>query len=223
MNRYRYSKHFKALHVTLIPLLILVGFLGCQEGSQNSKPYLYGTNTTTKKIVPYNNALDAKRELAQIEAKSHEEIARINMQKEIEVQRLKNDAELHKTQIQTDGTLQKAHIDKDVALSAQELSKALQESQSVMQKWWLIGALVGLVFILFFIYLMKQKRNALQLKLQNEKLEYERQLKEQEMRMNMATKILDTLASGQVSQEHQDRLLNALEQKSDDKLPHKKD
>jgi hypothetical protein len=221
MNDYRYSKYFKALHVKLLLPLLLLGLLGCQEGSKKTQPYIYGANTT-KKIVPYNNTLDTKRELAQIEAKSHEEIARINMQKEIEVQRLKNDAVLHKTQIETNGSIQKAHLNKEVALSAQELSKELQESQSVMQKWWLLGALVSLIFILFFIYLMKQKRNALQLKLQNEKLEYEKQLKEQEMRMSMATKILDTLASGQISQEHQDRLLDALEQKSDDKLPHKK-
>jgi len=204
------------MRLLLFPFLLVL--LGCQQGSNQTQPYLYGT-TPANKTVNYKESVSEKKELAQIDADTQQEIARINMQKEIEVQRLKNDVERQKAELETNSSIQKAVIEKEVALSAQELSKNLHESQSAMQKWWLLGLLGALGIVLFFIYLMVQKRNAMQLRLQNEKLEHEKQLKEQEMRLNMAHKILDTLASGQVSQEQQERLLDALEQKPGGQLP----
>jgi large-conductance mechanosensitive channel len=202
-------------------LFLAIFFLAsCQESNNKTRPYLYGT-TNEHKTVRYNDAITEKRELAQIDAKTKEEIARIDMQKAIEVQKLKSSAEVQKATLEQNSSIEKAKINKEVALSEQALTKELHASDSSMQKWWLLAVIVGLIIVLFFIYLMVRKRHTLQMQLQNEKLEHEKQLKEQEMRMHMANKILDTLSSGKISQEQQNRLLNALEQKSDPQLPQK--
>lgn len=189
-------------------LLLLIG--GCGGDSNQSGPYLYGGATTEK--IDYQAASKAQQ--------ASRDNEQAQMRQELELQQLKNSAELEKARLEHNATLYQANLQQEVALSAQALSRELHQSQSEMQKWWIIAIIGALGIVLFFIYLIMRKRQEFIAKQQSEKLQHEKTLKEQEMRLQMAQKVLDTIASGKVSHDQQERLISALEPKSPESLTH---
>ena len=196
-------------------LLVAVFFLlGCQEGSRHTVNYLgnppqntqrkpfeqsHALNLAQKRaeaLQKERELLEQKKELAKIEAQTKEKIAKIGMKKEIEVQKLKNDS-----QIKT------ASMQKEVKISEQMLKTKIAKEQNEMQKWWLLGIALALLIVLFFVYLMFKKRNEMQLQMAKERLEHERSLKEQELKVQMNMKLLETITSDKISPQHQERLI----------------
>lgn len=163
------------------------------------------TNTSVKVVT------------AKIDASKEQEIAKINMQKEIEVQRLKNEARLREAEIKKELEKEKSKLTKEVELAKNDTKKVLQQESNKMQSWWIM-ALIFLVFIVvIFTYLSIQKKRKDALKMHEEKLQHEAYLKEQEMKLKMAEKVLDTLASGNLSEENEQLLINSLQNTSETK------
>jgi len=184
----------RVLFGTVLVLLLA----GCGEGSKQ-QPYLMGQNPNG----PYAAGIQArseKVETAKIQADAQKEIARINKERDIEVQKLI---------AQTDVT--KAGINKEVAMEEVETKKTAIEKKHEYSTHllWLFGVALALIFLFLFYYTGKNRKE--RLKKHEDELMAKMRLQEQEMKMRMAEKMLDSLASGKLSPEQENRLIEALE------------
>jgi hypothetical protein len=69
---------------------------------------------------------------------------------------------------------------------------------------------------------MFRKRREDKLKMHEDELQKEMYLREKELQVKMAEKILDTIASGKLSEEREQHLLEALDKTTAPALTHKK-
>lgn len=193
-------------------LLVWIIFFvsGCGEGTQRQQPYIMGQNAKG----PYAATTQAKSEkieTAKIEAESNEKIAKINMQRDIEVQKLKSS---------TDVT--KATIEKEVAIEEAGNRKiALENEHSFsITLLYIVGIAMVLLFLFFLYYTGKNRKE--RLKKHEDELLFKLKSKEQELKVHMAEKMLDSIASGKLSPEQETRLIEALENTTGRLIEHKK-
>ena len=179
----------------LFSLLLLTG---CGDESQQ-RPYLMGQNPNNPYAVR-TQARSEKVETAKIQAEAQKEIALINKERDIEVQKLIS---------QTDVT--KADINKEVAIEEVHTKKAAIENahEQTTYLFWLLGAALILLFWFLFYYTGKNRKE--RLKIHEDELLYKLRAQEQEMKMKMAEKMLESITSGRLSPEQENRLIETLE------------
>ncbi len=199
------------LNTILLTTLFLLS--GCNNSSSRSQPYISGSH-----LDPNNRTNTSVQVVtAKIDSTKEQEIAKINMQKEIEIQRLKNESIIREASIKKELEIQRSNLLKEVEIAKNETQKQMQKENSKMQYWWLFAIASLILVILLFIYLSVRRGRKDKLTIHHEQLEQELHLKEQEMKLKIAEKMLDTLASGNLSEKNEEILINSLSNKDDTK------
>jgi len=152
-----------------------------------------------------------KQELAlkKLQAEQEKELAGIEMQKSLAILEKEKALELQKMQNEIKEKELNVNGEKELELIKQKV--ALQESNNLLdfQKYLLIFlAILLMVISAFVFYYMKRKRED-ELRAYNDNLKKYFYFKENESRMKIAEKILNTISEGDLSQENEQKLINA--------------
>ena len=206
----------------ILSFALLFLLAGCNEGNpyfNKSRPYVIGAGN--KKTAAAQNSsvetadLSGGVEAARIKAEAEKEIAKINMEKEILIQKLKGATEVEKAGInkeiaekQVEAARQKAVIDKDIAIEQDQTRRQIALNSQDMQKWIILVAGLFLLGVIIFIFYNSNRNRKERLKLHQDRLDQELYLKEQEMRVKIAERVLDTIASGKLTPEQENRLID---------------
>ena len=205
----------------IVLLIMLLLFSGCEE-----------TKKIEKKVDALQEKkmeLDKKIAVARAEADKEKELALLKMRKKLEELSLKEsktkaqkELELAKIKAQKELDLQK--IEKELKLKEIELKrektkielenqKLLAQKELEVKKIFLIYALIAFVLLLFFagivLYIYKKRKD--KLIAYHDNLEKYFRLKENETKVQIANKIIDTIASGKLTPDQEQRLITVLQ------------
>lgn len=169
-----------------------------QEPQQSKTVYAVSSKPKTEAVA-----------IARIEAESKKELATINMRRDLELQKIQQQTKLNEVA-----------ATKEVALKAQEAQTAQENNDYTLRKSTLIllALFAAALLALAFYFFRKWRQEKVQM--HQAEIEKELAIKEKELQVKMAEKILDTLASGKLSQEEEKRLIETLE-KTNRSLPYK--
>ncbi len=202
-------------------LILILLFAGCSlENSQKAKKI--------DELSQRKARIEARLEKARIEADRQKELALTKMQKQIEslaLQRSKSEAqkEIELAKIKAKQSLELQKIEQTYKLKELELEKQkelleLQNQKYIAQrelelkKQFLIFSLLGLLAIILAIliifYFYKKRKD--KLIAYHDNLEKYFRLKENEAKVAIANKIIDTIAEGKLSPDQEQRLLGVL-------------
>lgn len=202
-------KKFLTFLTSMITLLFLAG---C--GSDNTQsPYIMGEKPFPKSKT-YAASKPAKNKevtIATIEAETQKEIAKINKERDLELKKMEE-----KTKVL------KLRTNNEMAVKEHNLSTYVQESEYAYKNSTLTIIALGLFAILALALFMFRKRREDKLKMHEDELQKEMYLREKELQVKMAEKILDTIATGKLSEEREQHLLEALDKTTAPTLSHKK-
>ncbi len=192
--------------VLLLPFILLL--TSCGEGNKQQRPYIAGQKART--VAGYRTGTDPSIKIATIEAESRKDVANIEMERDIQLEHIKKES---KTVEVT--------ANKEIAFKEQEtIGKHEENSNDRYNTIVIIGSLFLLVATGLLVYFLLKRRED-KLKMHEDTIEKELAIKEKELQVQMATKILDTLASGNLGKEEEKRLIETFE-KSNKALPYKK-
>ncbi|MEA3372917.1 MAG: hypothetical protein U9Q62_04425 [Campylobacterota bacterium] len=192
-------------YLFILPLFFLL--VGCGEGS-NQRPYIAGQKT--KPVAGYRTGTDPAVKIATIEAESRKEVATIQMQRDLELERIKKESKTEEVTAK-----------KEIAFKEQDTIERQEDNiNNRYNTIVIIGSLFLLVAMGLLVYFLLKRRED-KLKMHEDTIEKEMTLKEKELQVQMATKILDTIASGTLDKEEERRLIETFE-KSNKSLPYKK-
>jgi len=179
--------------------LIVLLLAGCGDSDTQQQPYLMGQNPKGPYAVQTRERSE-KVETAKIQAEAQKEIAVINKERDIEVQKLISQSDVAK-----------ADITREVAMEEVQTKKIAIEKKHEEATYflWLIGGTLLLLFWFLFYYTGKNRKA--RLKIHEDELLYKLRAQEQEMKMKMAEKMLDSITSGKLSPEQENRLIETLE------------
>lgn len=202
------------LSAILLSLSILLIFSGCGEGQ--SRPYITGQKPVSSygpRVI--SNDSNNKVKIAAIEAENKKELAQLD--KEIAELNVKRDLTINSSQQETKRFEVGTH--KEIEFNKQDAMGKKDEYQYTLYKNFLIlGGLFAVVILATVIYFLLRRRED-QLQMHRETLEKEILIKEKELQVQMAEKILDTLSSGVLERPEERRLLETLEN-TNRGLPH---
>jgi len=158
-----------------------------------------------------------KRELEELalaqnktEAELKKELAKINAQKEIALQKTQNELKFKELEI----SKEKMRVEmENQKLLDQQALKQEQQLYVIL----LIGFLLFLVFVGTLLYFYKKRKDKL-IAYEDNLEKYFRQ-KENEARMHIADKIIDTMASGKLDPRQEERLLGVLKAPMHQEMP----
>lgn len=191
-------------------LLIAVCFIaGCGDNNRQ-EPYIMGEKPATKKQVYTVDSKNSAVTIAGIEAETKKEIAKINKERDVELQKIEQNTRL--IELKTDNAMaEKEH----------NLSTYVQQSEVAFKKSTLIVVGLTMMAVLALSLYIFRKRREDKLKMHEDELHKEMYLREKELQVKMAEKILDTIASGKLSKEREQHLLETLDRATPG-LPNKK-
>lgn len=181
-------------------------FSGCGEGQ--SRPYIAGQKPVSsygiRSTAPQG---DKDVKIAKIEADNKIELARLD--KEIAELNIKRDLAINSSTQETKrfevGTHKEIEINKQDALGKKDEYRYMLYKNALI-----IGGLFAVVILATVIYFLLRRRED-KLRMHQEIIEKELLMKEKELQVQMAEKILDTLASGTLEKPEERRLLETLE------------
>jgi cbb3-type cytochrome oxidase subunit 3 len=180
----------------IIRFLLLSALLflsGCDIDLFNEKK----VDTLREKNLKLQNELYKKEQQLQLElAKEKKERDYV-----LEKEKIKTQAEIQKVKIQTEQ-------EKELAIIQQktELEKEKQKNEIIKYGFGLIALLM--LIIAYFIYFYFKRKRENKLKAYEDNLKKYFLLKENEMKLKLAEKILDTAKEGQLSKEDQKKLIS---------------
>ena len=190
----------KIIVITLFAMTAVV-FSSC--GSDNTQqPYMMGQKPADQKRVytVSGQKADSAVTIAEIEAETQKEIAKINKERDLELQKVEEDTKRIELKTQN-----------ELALKEHNLSTFVQEGDYALKKSTLIIIALSLTALFVLSFYIFKKRREDRLKMHQEELEKEMYLREKELQVKMAEKILDTIASGKLSKEDEQHLLSTLD------------
>jgi len=189
------------LLIFLLNVFVLSFFLGCGNDNRQN-PYIMGEKPFTKAKV-YTASKSSKDEeitIAKIEAETQKEIAKINKDRDLELKKIEEETKLLK--------IKSAN---EMAIKEHNLSTFVQTSEySYKNSTLFILSFAIIIFASLALYFFKKYRKD-KIKMHEEELQKEVYLREKELQVKMAEKILDTIASGKLSDEKEKHLLEALD------------
>ena len=141
---------------------------------------------------------EEKKHLAELEMQKS--LADLEKQKALELQKLQNS--VRELELQTNS-------EKELELISQKV--ALQESNNLLafQQYLLIFLALLVVVVAVFVFFYYKRKREDELRAYNDNLKKYFYFKENEARMKIAEKILDTIAEGDLSKENEQKLINA--------------
>ena len=196
----------------LITIFVLLFLAGC-GGDNRQSPYIMGEKPFPKSKA-YTDSKSPKNEkvtIATIEAETQKEIAKINKERDLELKKMEEKTKLLKLKTSN-----------EMAVKEHNLSTYVQESEYAFKNSTLMIIAAGLFAVLALALFMFRKRREDKLKMHEDELQKEMYLREKELQVKMAEKILDTIASGKLSEEREQHLLEALDKTTTPTLTHKK-
>jgi len=200
------------LYRSFLLLTVAVLFSAC-GGESRQDPYLMG-QTPAKKGKIYTVSTTPKSSevtIATIEAETQKEIAKINKERDLELKKMEEKTKL--VQLSTEN---------EMAIKEHNLTTYVKENEFAFKNSTLvIIALSFFALLALTIYIFRKRRED-KLKMHEDELQKEVYLREKELQVKMAEKILDTIASGKLSEEKEQHLLEALDKTTTPTLTHKK-
>ncbi len=207
---------------TVLALLLLTG---CQTVNRHHNPYdpnetaprVIGASSSpvsdyAKKIL--SNASQPHTDTAKIrkmELETQKEIEKLKAQKELEIARMKAEAE-------------RAKIMTEKELGLKQLQAKLEEivGDRKMVGWVLFLSALFLFVLLWVVFKLVREYYAHKKRVEEERMRHEKELQEKELQARLAEKMFDALASGNLSETQQNRLLDSLAG-ANQQLIHKKE
>ena len=201
-------------------VIVMLLFAGCIETKSDKK---------IDELAQRKARIEARLEKAREEANKQKELALTKMQQQIEklaLERSKNEAQkeielarikakqaLELQKIEQAYKLKELELKKQKELIALENQKYIAQKEIELKKIFLFASLAGLLLILFVVmiilYFYKKRKDKLQA--YNDNLEKYFRMKENEAKIAIANKIIDTIAEGKLSAEQEQRLLGVLQ------------
>ena len=147
------------------------------------------------------------------------------LQQELELQKKQNELELKKQQLSAEALLEQEKLKKQAELEKVKIEKQHQKELEIIRQKTLLEeekrknelyryAMLLLAFVLiiaaFFLYLYLKRKREDQIIAYNDNLKKYFLYKENEMKMKLAEKILDTVKESSLSEEDQKKLINVL-------------
>lgn len=192
---------------TLILTLLLLLFSGCElfeSAAEKSEKQAKEKQAFEKKVA------DSKEiQLKKLSAQTDKELALINSKKELAL--IKKEKELEKIRLASE--LEKQRIllaqDKERAIFEQKLAHTNQINNMELKRYFvLILGLLALVSAFFIFYYFKKRRED-KLRTYNDNLQKYFHQKENEARLKIAEKMLDTIGSGNLDKSQENQLISA--------------
>ncbi len=189
----RYNTFMKSILKTILVVLVLFFFNACQLFEDSPELQERKQALELKKLQ-----VAQEKELASLEIKKS--LAIIEKEKLLELQKMQNDIKEKELS---------ANSEKELELIKQKV--ALQQSNNTLTFQLYLFVFLGVllsVIVFFVFYFLKRKRED-ELRAYNDNLKKYFYLKENESRMKIAQKILDTIAEGDLSKENEKKLIDA--------------
>lgn len=201
----------KQVYILTLLLMMAGTFGGCGDDNRQT-PYVMGERAAVEK--PANTAPAANKSsavtIATIEAETQKEVAKINKERDLELQKMQHTTKLVEIKAQN-----------EMAEKEHNLSVSINEGEIAFKNsTLLVGSLTILLFFVLSFYIFKKRRED-KMKMHDDVLQKEMYIREKELQVQMAEKILDTIASGKLSAEREQHLLETLD-KTTPSLPHNK-
>lgn len=163
-------------------------------------------------LLEDSEELQAKKQelaLKKLQAQQEKDLATLEMQKSLADLEKQKVLELQKMKNEMKEKELNANSEKELELIKQKV--ILQESNNLLDfQKYLLGflTLIFIVIAAFIFYYVKKKRED-KLRAYNDNLKKYFYMKENESRMKIAEKILDTISQGDLSTENEQKLINA--------------
>ena len=191
----------------IFSLLIVLSITGCQNSSSNKKNdihlmgYKDGVNPNSLAHVSADKQKDrlSKIELSKIDSDTKIKIAEINSGNQLLIAKVNADAQTDIAQTDSTTKIKTSQID------ATTKKDDIQSSFNIVI---IISLLFAFALLLF--YLNSRKNRELKRKLQEDKLQHEKLLKEREYDEQRLHKMLDLVKDGKLSQEMEDEIIASL-------------
>ena len=195
----------KNLYALTFLLLLATLFTGCGGDNNRQSPYLIGKKPVERQGVYTLMQQQQKKEdsaisVANIEAQTQKEIAIINKERDLEIKELEVKTKLTEIEVQN-----------ALALKEQNLSSMVKIQEFAFKNSTLTLIATALVAFFFLTLYIFMKRREDRLKMHEDNLQKEVYLREKELQLQMAEKILETIASGNLSEEREQHLLETLD------------
>ncbi len=188
---------------TLFFLLLPLFFLGCLDDEPQEQIVQEKRNHTL-------NVQNEKLQQMQIEAKREKELAEISMKKELAS--IDREKELELAKLDSKLQMQRLMLEKEQALEELKQQNLIRESEQEISKQRYIlfyGSLIIIILAAAVYFFMKYRRED-KLRAYNDNLEKYFQNKQNESRVKIAEKIIDTIATGNLNPQQESQLIEAL-------------
>ena len=174
--------------------IMFITFLivGCNNSNEHPKVL----NQKSKQKYA-NEILSSYTKNEQQNAKLEKEIALINMKKEIEKEKIRAQKELEIAKIQKSKEVEKNKI------HLQEK----KEENSITKIAIIIFSLISFAFLILLYFVIK-KHHETKIAIEREKIRAQKEMKDKELKTQMATKLIDAMTSGKLTKEQEDKLLS---------------
>ena len=184
-----------------IATVFLLG--GCDADLFNTKK----VETLKEKNQKLQQQIELKKEQNELELKKQ----KLSAEALLEQERLKKQTELQKVKIE------KQH-QKELELIHQKTLLQKDQNKNELLKYALLILALLITIAAFFLYLYLKRKREDEITAYNDNLKKYFLFKENEMKLKMAEKILDTIKEGNLSAEDQKRLIKALHSHTADDL-----
>jgi len=203
--------------IIILTSIFALFFSGCEWDLFNDKKVqeLEAKQAKLKAELAQQNATQ-QAQLQKEQITSQENVAKkkLEIEAELEKTRLQTKAEVEKTRLQTQAALEKERLQakhqKELELIRQQtLLEETKARNELMRYLFAIGALV-LVILAFFLYYYLKRRREDKLIAYNDNLKKYFLHKENQMKMELAQKILDTVKEDGLSKEDKLQLISVV-------------
>jgi hypothetical protein len=146
-------------------------------------------------------ALLIKQQSELAELKARQELASIESNKEIELGKLNKDIKIKELELKNAQELERLKLQIEIEAAERDYS---------MKRNMLLMATLFMIIVAYGLYLLLKRRHDKKLQAYNDNLKKYFYQKEQDARMRLAEKIVDTVASGKATSEQEAKLLSLL-------------
>jgi len=185
------------MKILFLSLTLLLFFSGCYKNSTKKSGYLMG-----QKIINYDRASENQKdrenkiELSKIDSKTKIEIAKIESENKLKIARVDADTKKEVVHTKSKAEIEKSKID------------AVTKKNEIKTSFYIKIAIVIVILLAIILFFWHGKKNRdLQLKLQKEKLEHEKMLKEKEFEEQKITKLLELIGDGKLPQNLEEEVI----------------
>ena len=193
------------IFVFLVPLFLFSGCGEYFETPQERDARLLEEKIAFEKRVSALKEIELKKlsmqtqkELELIKAKK--ELAKVNKEKELAEIKLKSKLEKERIALE---------LEKEKALFEQKMQEQKQSYDMEMRRYFVFGGIFIFGLLSFFIYTYFKNRREDKLRAYNDNLEKYFHQKENDARLQIANKMLDTLSQGNLNKEQENALIGA--------------